>query len=265
MYLLNLLSSRVQRLLNKHLHLEGSVWIASDIHLSTSIPKTCEAFFNWLTQATEQAQHIILLGDIFNYWVGDDCPSFPLATFQEKLAHATSQLYLMPGNRDFLMGDQLAQTLGAQLLPEVCILTQSEQQFILLHGDSLCTDDKAFMRFRRLTHSSIIQKCFLSLPMSWRQKLGQFARQKSDAKPYTPSRSEVNKEAILELAHHYPQAHTLIHGHTHHSLVDKHLTHSNTALTRWVLSDWDWDHGYPHRSNYIVIEQGQVHMYDYKA
>src|SRR5690606_16083182 len=136
--------------------LTGTVWIASDIHLGPATPATAQAFHAFLDQACAQADALILCGDIFDAWIGDD---FALASPPDWLAATLAKfqqvsekipLWLGRGNRDFLIGSTLATHVGAQLLPDPVILDSDAGTILLSHGDEYCTNDRNYQCFRRL-------------------------------------------------------------------------------------------------------------------
>src|SRR5690606_10130653 len=142
------------------LAIPGVLWVASDIHLGTAVPQTARAFYAFLEQARHQADALILCGDIFDAWIGDD-PALctPPGWLAQALAQlrATAQampLYLVRGNRDFLMGQALADALGARLLDAPAVLDTDAGAILLAHGDEFCTDDLAYQRFRRIVRTA---------------------------------------------------------------------------------------------------------------
>ena len=211
--------SKKQPLLNK-LRLQGTLWIAADVHLGPDGPKTASGFYQFLADATTHCDALLLCGDIFNAWIGDDEVMAPAPWLAEAL-HALQKfsrqkpLYLMRGNRDFLMGDKLAKHLNATLLADQVVLSTKHFTFLLSHGDELCTDDVAYQRFRRIVRSPITQTFFNTLPFSWRKAVAQHFRTRSKAAGQYKSASitDVNSEACAQALIQYG-VHTLVHGHT---------------------------------------------------
>src|SRR5690606_14208634 len=179
-------SSRKQRSLSK-LPLAGAVWIASDIHLGPDTPGTARAFHAFLDQACAQADALILCGDIFDAWIGDDfaltSPPSWLAATLAKLGHVSAcmPLWLGRGNRDFLIGKALTGRLGAKLLPDrVCLMTDAGK-ILLSHGDEYCTADRGYQRFRRVVRCPAVQWLFLNLSLPVRRRIASLARKRSMA------------------------------------------------------------------------------------
>lgn len=234
--------------------LPGTIYIASDIHLGPHIPSTNQAFFSFLAQASEQADALILLGDIFNVWFGDDVAlnssdSWLVSSLSHiRLCAQQIPVYFVHGNRDFLMGKVLYQQLGVQALPDQCLLQTDAGIIFISHGDELCTHDTGYMRLRRLLRNATIQKLFLNLPLSWRQKIAHYLRQRSHS---TQQQSltyhqnyDINPVALQQIIQHYPNIDYIVHGHTHKEAI--HPINSvpgviDKARIRYVLSDWELD------------------------
>jgi UDP-2,3-diacylglucosamine hydrolase len=250
--------------LNK-LSLGEPVWLASDIHLGPDNPLTAEKFYTFLARAREQAGALILLGDIFNVWIGDDWTQHPPVWLEKairELQHTgqTIPLYLLGGNRDFLISQKLAKVVQAQLLESATVLEvtarstaspQTVQRYLIAHGDEFCTADHAYQRFRRLVRNKTVQRIFLSLPLSVRNAIAMRARKASletERAPYDASYDvqDSSLSAILLCE----QLDTCIHGHTHrpgHFPVQARPQNPSqtfdtaNTLSRWVLPDWEFD------------------------
>ncbi|CAM5191561.1 UDP-2,3-diacylglucosamine diphosphatase [Oligella ureolytica] len=254
-------------MLNK-LSLTANVYLASDIHLGPSIPHTNQAFYEFLKLAAKQADSLILVGDIFHYWIGDDIAiqhpaSWLVEAIQQLQAFAKQKpLYFVHGNRDFLMSHDFARYVGATLLDDESILEIDGQQVYLSHGDELCTDDKGFMLFRYWTRKAWLQTLFFKLPIQWRIKIANRARDKSKAKQasisYDNAMGEVADSAVNAIFRRYPELNGMIHGHTHNPA--KHPIDINgKAYWRLVLPDWELDHGQP-RSGFAILNKNGVQL-----
>jgi UDP-2,3-diacylglucosamine hydrolase len=248
------------KLLNS-IALSGSVWIASDIHLGPATPLTTRAFLGFLQKAAASASSLLLPGDIFDVWIGDDiihdAPPWlvPVLAGLKSCAQSVS-VWLGHGNRDFLMGEELANEIAAQLLPEVALLDTDHGAILLTHGDKLCTDDKPYQAFRSIVRNPAWQAEFLSKSMPERQALAQQMRQTSMLTTQTKAADimDVNPEAVAALFRETGVT-TLVHGHTHrpHHHV---LENGGEQYERWVLPDWDCDHAQPGRGGWLVIDEG---------
>ena len=234
-------------------------WIISDLHLSAQRPAVTQAFLHWLQGEVSQAEALYILGDFFEAWVGDDVLDDQQygAEFRpvvEALRHLSAQgvrLYLMHGNRDFLIGKRFAEACGLQLLADPTMLAAGNRRLLLSHGDALCTDDTAYQQFRAQVRNPQWQQVFLGQPLAARIAFAAQARDQSQQSKAMQAMEimDVNPLAVADLlrAHDYPDL--LLHGHTHrpglHTLhLDGHI------CQRRVLGDWHetaevcvWDGG----------------------
>jgi UDP-2,3-diacylglucosamine hydrolase len=252
--------------LNK-IALPGTVWIASDIHLGPATPATAEAFLGFLDAAAAEASALLLPGDIFDAWIGDDiiraAPPW-LATVMAALRRTSGRIpvWLGRGNRDFLMGQGLAATVGAQLLPEPAVLATDYGTVLLTHGDELCTDDQAYQQFRSMVRDPAWQADFLGRTIPERLALAQQARGESMAANQAKSAEimDVNPTAVEDLFRETGIA-TLVHGHTHRP--QRHVLNvDGKKRERWVLPDWDCDRVQPPRGGWLAIDGDGLQFFD---
>lgn len=247
-------------MLNK-IPLAGTVWVASDIHLGPDTPNTARAFYLFLDKACAQADALILCGDIFDAWIGDD---FALAAPPEWLAHtldklvgvsASLPLWLGRGNRDFLLGHALARRVGAQLLPDKACLVTDYGGILLSHGDEYCTADPGYQRFRRIVRNPVVQKIFLALSLKARRGIADWARQRSTAaNRYKSSRIMDVEPQAIEQAFLESDVDTMVHGHTHRPATHQYIVNGR-ARKRIVLPDWDYDHSPAPRAGWLAIDR----------
>ncbi|MCY4471969.1 MAG: UDP-2,3-diacylglucosamine diphosphatase [Kistimonas sp.] len=210
----------------------------SDLHLMPERPDLAQGFFDFVRTQAVGAAALYILGDFFDNWIGDDL----MDPFQERVAEALAalaaagtQIFVMHGNRDFLLGETFCRQAGCKLLPDPSLIELAGQRLLLLHGDSLCTGDRMYMRYRRLVRSPVLKSLFLRLPTSWRRGIARQLRTKSRGNRarsmgvYT----DVSPDAITAALAAY-EADSMIHGHTHKPAVH------NLAGggRRWVLGDW---------------------------
>ena len=223
----------------------------SDLHLSPAIPHTVAAFTHFIEVTAVSAQAVYILGDLFEYWIGDDELVTPWVTKQCELMRSLSArgiaLYIMHGNRDFLLGPRFAAAAGATLLSDPFVLEAFHHKLVLTHGDALCTLDLGYQRFRRITRQRWIQRCFLSCPLAWRLALARKLRQRPMQVQTRNPMWDVTADAVAQLFED-SHTHTMIHGHTH--LPARHLQGNNQ---RWVLPDWDLDQGAA-RGGYLQLD-----------
>lgn len=240
--------------------LNGVLWIAADLHLGPQAPGSNRAFLHFMRQATTQADALLLCGDIFDAWIGDDQCLKPepwlqdVCTALKNYSHRRP-LYVMRGNRDFLLGQGFALHVGATLLPERIILETEAGRILLSHGDEYCTDDVAYQRFRRIVRWPWLQALYLTMPLSWRHAIASYFRRKSrqDNQHKASYLMDVNESAVQAALKSTP-AHSLIHGHTHRP--GRHRLGDTARGFRWVLPDWDYDDA--ERGGYIQIEPGKI-------
>jgi len=252
-----------------NLSFAGPVWLASDIHLGADNPATTESFFKFLDQASAHAGALLLLGDIFDVWIGDDWAVNPppwLAKALDRLQAVTAHcpLWLGRGNRDFLMGQALADRLGAKLLPEQVTVDVRGTKALLAHGDEFCTDDVGYQRFRQIVRRPDVQRLFLSLPLSWRARIALRARIKSQQTQKKMSDLAVQASpAAMVKALSPQQVKTVVHGHTHQPRHDK-FEIDRYRFERWVLPDWESDHlekGQAPRGGWMVIDERGISFF----
>jgi len=211
------------------------ILIIADLHLVTNEVQKNQLFKKFCQQA-RQADQVFILGDLFNTWLGDD---ISLSYYHEiiqilKDLCQTTQVFVMRGNRDFLLAQEFAHQTGCKLIDSPYLLEANEHQYVLIHGDELCTDDGSYQQMKSILQHPITKAIYVRLPKNWRLKLSGQLRQKSVNAKQTKTRKimDVNQSAVNELMVKYPNA-DLIHGHTHRL-----NTHIEPTFTRHVLGDW---------------------------
>jgi UDP-2,3-diacylglucosamine hydrolase len=220
--------------------LVATLFIA-DLHLQTEEPAITAGFLRFLHGEARSADALYILGDLFEAWIGDDDPN-PLhreiACAIKSLADSGVPCYFIHGNRDFLIGKRFATESGMQLLPEEKVLDLYGRRVLIMHGDTLCTDDPGYLAFRAKVHTPWIQKLFLALPLFIRRRIAQ--KMRDDSKAANSSKSmeimDVNAQAVVEVMEkHHVQ--WLIHGHTHRPDIHTLDANGETAH-RVVLGAW---------------------------
>lgn len=220
-----------------------SSYFISDLHLEPGQPQILRGLQN-LLNGLGSGDNLYLLGDIFEYWIGDDV-STPFTEDVKNLLQQHSQrgvhLFFMHGNRDFLVGQAFCESIGARLLPDPSLVDINGEKVLLMHGDSLCTRDTAYMQFRQMARSAQWQSMFLSKTPQERIEFANAARKESQSKG---QQSMAENAAILDVTPEEVPAvmaqygvHTLIHGHTHRPAVHE-LEVNGEAARRIVLGDW---------------------------
>ena len=218
----------------------------SDLHLAPERPRIVEQFFRFLAGPAQGAEALYVLGDLFEYWVGDDDLDDPLnhsvAQGFSGLAAKGIAVYFMHGNRDLLVGAQFAERSRARLLEDPTVIDLYGQPALLMHGDTLCTDDLEYQKFRAYAHDAQNQSRFLAQPVAARHAELAALRQKSESAKQgkTAEIMDVNIAAVEQALRSagYPR---LIHGHTHRPGRHVHRVDGHDC-ERWVLGDW-YDNG----------------------
>ncbi len=214
----------------------------SDLHLSADRPALTALFERYLAGPARAAARLYILGDLFEYWAGDDDLDDPLNThvagLLAALAGAGCQVSFMPGNRDFLIGADFASRAGLQILAEPARIELGKQAFILCHGDSLCTDDVAYQAFRKQVRNPAWQAQFLGQPLAVRKQIIAGVRMKSEEAKSEKAAAimDVNADAVAALFRGHGFA-PLIHGHTHRP-AEHRIVVDAQPCERWVLADW---------------------------
>lgn len=215
----------------------------SDLHLCDSRPHITQAFIQFLQKTASHAQALYILGDLFEYWAGDDAIAIGTqkASIQALKHLGTSgvPVFFMHGNRDFLIAAGFESATGLKILNDPSLLTLFGKSVLLSHGDALCTDDTAYQQFRQEVRSDAWQSQFLSHPLTKRIAYIEQLRAKSEQEKSTKSMQimDVNPAAVEDLLHAFDYPPLFIHGHTHRP--KKHIhTADGKLCERWVLGDW---------------------------
>ncbi|MCJ7815663.1 MAG: UDP-2,3-diacylglucosamine diphosphatase [Xanthomonadales bacterium] len=213
----------------------------SDLHLEDKAPERTEWLLTFLSGPASKDEAVYILGDLFEFWIGDDA----LSATAQRVAEATVVLHkqgvpchFMHGNRDFLVGQVYASDAGLQLLPETCVIDLYGTPTLLLHGDTLCTDDVEYQAFRVQARNPDWKAAILALPVAERLKLAQDARAASMSHTGSTPMDimDVNPGAVADALRAHKVS-RMIHGHTHrpaHHTLDL----SGVSTERIVLADW---------------------------
>lgn len=222
-----------------------TTWFISDLHLEAANTGVTQQLLAFLTQLKGNAEALYILGDLFEYWVGDDVLDSSYATAFQPVVRALHQLteqgvklYFQHGNRDFLLGERFAAATGCILLPEQQQISLYGKQVLLLHGDTLCTDDVEYQRVRAYLRSEQWRAQFLALPLAERIRQAEAMREQSrqSMQGRMAAILDVNPQAVYEVMQ-TQGVDCLIHGHTHRPAV-----HDLGAQgQRIVLGDWHAD------------------------
>lgn len=218
------------------------ILLISDLHLEEKRPDITRAFLHFLATRARQAEALYILGDFFEVWIGDD----GMTPFQHEIARALRELsdagariYLMHGNRDFLIGKRFCREAGCTLLKDPTLVHLGGEPVLLMHGDSLCTLDVGYMKLRRWLRNPLSLRILRNLPLATRQKLARKLRNESRTQTRMKASEivDVTPEEVVKVMTEYG-VRTLIHGHTHRPAVHE-LEVNGQPARRIVLGDWD--------------------------
>ena len=218
------------------------ILLISDLHLEEQRPDITRAFLHFLQTRARGAEALYILGDFFEVWVGDDGMSpfqHDIARALRELSDAGTRIFLMHGNRDFLIGRAFCRESGCSLLKDPSIVHFNGEPVLLMHGDSLCTLDVGYMKLRRLLRNPLSLFILRNLPLTTRRKLARKLRSESRAQTRMKAREIIDvtpEEVPRIMAEHGVR--TLIHGHTHRP-AEYALEVNGQSARRIVLGDWD--------------------------
>ncbi|MBC7779838.1 MAG: UDP-2,3-diacylglucosamine diphosphatase [Proteobacteria bacterium] len=214
----------------------------SDLHLSATRPHTTQAFADFLRRRATGADALYILGDLFDFWIGDDDLEDPLnARVVDALAALTAAgvpVWFMHGNRDFLVGARFADATGVRILDDPTVIDVYGTRTLLMHGDTLCIEDTRYNALRATVRDPGVQQAFLARTLDARRAEVQRMRAISEQEKQTKSNEimDVTPSEVLRTLrrHGYPR---LIHGHTHRPMRHAHPV-DGRVCERWVLADW---------------------------
>ncbi|EEZ80049.1 MAG: hypothetical protein Sup05_1292 [uncultured Candidatus Thioglobus sp.] len=219
----------------------ASSLLIADLHLASSEEDKTNLFIKFCQEQASKVDQLFILGDLFNTWLGDD---LSISSYQNVITHlkklsTVTDVFVMTGNRDFLLGSNFEEVSGCKLISEPYFLETNNKQYVLIHGDELCTDDVGYQQLKKILQHPITKFIFLHLGKKLRLKIsGQLRKKSIQAQNYKSSEiMDVNQLAVDELMNKYPDS-DLIHGHTH-----RQDTHIGDCYTRYVLGDWSASQG----------------------
>ena len=221
----------------------------SDLHLCKERPRISRLFERFIADIAPTGESLYILGDLFEYWIGDDQLDLdPLAHDVARQLNALTasgtKIFFMHGNRDFLIGERFAREAGLEILTDPTLIDIDSSPVLLMHGDTLCTDDVAYQTFRHQVRSSGWQQATLAKPYPVRVALAQSIRSQSDTEKSMKPEAimDVNAAAVDQAFRDYRYP-VMVHGHTHRPARHEHLLDGRHCV-RWVLQDWHEFGGY---------------------
>ncbi len=212
----------------------------SDLHLAPERPEIIQLFVRFCDEIASHSESLYILGDFVEYWLGDDDDATglqPAFNALHRLAAGGCQIYFMHGNRDFLIGDKLAHRCGFEIITDPYLISIDEQPVLLMHGDTLCTDDTDYMKFRAMVRDDAFIQDFITRPIAERRQIARSLRESSQQATAikNPDIMDVTQDTVTTVMQQYG-VELLIHGHTHRPAI--HTTKTRPERTRIVLGDW---------------------------
>lgn len=228
------------------------IYFIADLHLSESAPELTALFLDFMRHRAREAQAVYIMGDLFDFWVGDDEDSDLIRQVKSAIREVSAggtACYFQHGNRDFMIGERFAHECGMTLLPDYYVVELFGKKALLCHGDTLCVDDVRYQQFRKKVHQKWRQKLFLMLPLSLRLHIARQIRSasKMDKQQKSVDIMDVNPQFTAETVKQYGVP-LLIHGHTHRENI-----HREQGFTRIVLGDWQ-----PGRASVLCADESGV-------
>ncbi|MGR8930398.1 MAG: UDP-2,3-diacylglucosamine diphosphatase [Gammaproteobacteria bacterium] len=225
--------------------MKKDILFISDLHISLEKTEITRRFLSFLDGRVRKAKALYILGDLFDAWIGDDDNTPPNKTIKKALRAAIdsgTKIFLLQGNRDFLLGQRFADETGMTLLDEYSVIELGGKLALLTHGDLLCTDDLPYQAFRVKSHSPEWQRNVLSKPLWLRLLAARWYRLRSHfhKRKKTQDIMDVNQQTVIDTLRHHG-CHTLIHGHTHRPAIHE-LRVDDLPAQRIVLADWKKNH-----------------------
>jgi len=225
----------------------GRTYFVADLHLTDERPAATGRFFRFLQDEVAGADALYILGDLFETWIGDDHDEQVAGDTARRLAalaEAGTRVCFMHGNRDFMLAERYAAQSGMALIADPARIDLYGVPTLLMHGDTLCTDDIAYQAFRRRTRHPLTRALLRRLPQAWRQRMARQARAGSEAAKARKAIEimDVNADEVARVLREQ-QACRLIHGHTHRPAHHVHQVDGQTC-DRWVVPDWYARWGY---------------------
>lgn len=213
----------------------------ADLHLDGARPHIIERFIRFLRTEAGDADALYILGDLYEYWLGDDDPAPALRPTIAALAALTARgvpVYFIHGNRDFLIDREFERQSGCTLLPEAAVIDLYGESTLIMHGDTLCTDDKAYQSFRAKIRNPIVRRILLALSINARRKIARRLRDQSQqaTEAKVSEIMDVNQDAVEDAMKRH-RVSRLIHGHTHRPAVHE-VEIGGQHASRIVLGDW---------------------------
>ena len=213
----------------------------SDLHLTPAAPEITDCFIHFMRTEAVHADALYVLGDLFEFWIGDDDTGDFAQQIKQEFKQLTTQgvpCYFIQGNRDFLLGKRFARDTGITLLDEEQVIDLYGRKAVILHGDTLCIDDVSYQNYRKKVHQPWLQWIFNRLPFALKQKI--VSKIQGDIRDHKQHKSmqimDVTQSEVEQVMVRH-DVDLMIHGHTHRPDIH-HFSTSDGEKTRIVLGDW---------------------------
>ena len=222
-----------------------ATYFISDLHLSESCKKSSKLFNKFIKLKAYSADAIFILGDFWDYWIGDDCENQFTKDIKSQLKELSKKvpLYFIPGNRDFLVGKKFSQDTNCKIIPDSTVINLYGKKILLAHGDSFCTDDKDYQKYKKVVRNPIVKFIYNLLPLKYRTKIANYIRDKSKAN-HNQNTGENNQSTLVNVNHkaikdsfENNNVDIMIHGHTHIPNIHS-VSIGRSKAKRVVLGDW---------------------------
>lgn len=219
-----------------------ATWFISDLHLCKQRPAVTDQFLSFLANDAFGIEALYILGDLFEYWIGDEAASFqehkPIISALKNVTKAGTPVLVIRGNRDVLLGQGFERASGCRLLNDPTVIQLYGQPTLISHGDYLCTDDGEYQKYRAMVQDADFQQRFLAKDIDEREAIIQTYREISQdsSAGKQPEIMDINQNTIEQQMRDH-EVHRLIHGHTHRPQVHEFVLDGNT-VQRLVLGDW---------------------------
>jgi UDP-2,3-diacylglucosamine hydrolase len=237
----------------------NNIYFISDIHLDSNNKEVTNKFINFILEKSSDMKELYILGDLFEFWIDDKydiSQNNIIVSTLNSLSKNGTKVFLMHGNRDFLIGKKFTEITNVKILPENYILNLEDTRVLITHGDLLCTDDIDYQKFRKFVRNKITLKIFNLLSNNIKKKIASYLRAKS--KKITSQKSDnimdVNFDTVLSF-HRKFKTNIIIHGHTHRKNIHK-TQDCGENYIRYVLGDW---HNAP---SYIIYKNNKIELLD---
>jgi UDP-2,3-diacylglucosamine hydrolase len=233
---------------------DKNIVIISDTHFGDDNFGNFDLLEKFIQEYANFADELYILGDLFNLYLGDDLIKTHYQKITNLLKNNSCKVFIMIGNRDFLIAENFAKKSNSTIIQEPYILKTKDKNFVLIHGDSLVSGDKSYQRFKKIIQNNFSKKLLLSLPKKWRKNLASKIQKSSKKSKQKKSLEimDIDEKSLFDFMKNYPDF-DIIHGHTHRQNI-----HNYQNFKRFVLGDWQKNQG-----NFFQIKSGKIDFHKF--